>query len=75
MAMAMLMSIAATILSMMPMLMPAVCTLPQIHPGYGFLSENAEFVDRLNAEGIIFVGPPAAAIRALGDKVSVPGVI
>lgn len=51
------------------MLMPACCTFPQIHPGYGFLSENAEFVDRLNAEGIIFVGPPAAAIRALGDKV------
>lgn len=40
-----------------------------VHPGYGFLSENAEFVDRLTAEGIIFVGPPASAIRALGDKV------
>eukprot|EP00775_Hariotina_reticulata_P007145 gene7145-7360_t len=40
-----------------------------VHPGYGFLSENAEFVDRLNEEGIIFVGPPASAIRALGDKV------
>jgi acetyl/propionyl-CoA carboxylase alpha subunit len=40
-----------------------------VHPGYGFLSENAGFVDRLNAEGIIFVGPPASAIRALGDKV------
>lgn len=41
----------------------------QVHPGYGFLSENAEFVDRLNSEGLIFVGPPAGAIRALGDKV------
>lgn len=41
----------------------------QVHPGYGFLSENAEFVDRCTAEGIIFVGPPASAIRALGDKV------
>jgi acetyl/propionyl-CoA carboxylase alpha subunit len=40
-----------------------------VHPGYGFLSENAEFVDRLSSEGIIFVGPPAAAIRSLGDKV------
>ncbi|WIA30550.1 hypothetical protein OEZ86_000633 [Tetradesmus obliquus] len=40
-----------------------------VHPGYGFLSENAGFVDRLNEEGIIFVGPPASAIRALGDKV------
>jgi acetyl/propionyl-CoA carboxylase alpha subunit len=46
----------------------SVCA--QVHPGYGFLSENAEFVDRLTAEGIIFVGPPASAIRALGDKVS-----
>lgn len=40
-----------------------------VHPGYGFLSENAEFVDRLSSEGIIFVGPPASAIRSLGDKV------
>lgn len=50
---------------------PDVCWLfcVQVHPGYGFLSENAEFVDRLTSEGIIFVGPPASAIRALGDKV------
>ena len=40
-----------------------------MHPGYGFLSENAGFVERLTEEGIIFVGPPASAIRALGDKV------
>lgn len=45
------------------------CLAVQVHPGYGFLSENAEFVDRLTAEGVIFVGPPASAIRALGDKV------
>jgi pyruvate carboxylase len=41
-----------------------------IHPGYGFLSENAEFARRCEAEGITFVGPPAEAIDALGDKVS-----
>jgi propionyl-CoA carboxylase alpha chain len=40
-----------------------------VHPGFGFLSENAGFVDALNEAGIIFVGPPAAAIRAMGDKI------
>src|SRR5277367_2409432 len=39
-----------------------------VHPGYGFLSENADFVDACNAAGIAFVGPPAAAIRAMGLK-------
>ncbi len=39
-----------------------------IHPGYGFLSENAEFAERVAAVGIVFIGPPAAAIRAMGDK-------
>lgn len=51
------------------MLLLLLALLPQVHPGYGFLSENADFVDRLSSEGIIFVGPPASAIRALGDKV------
>lgn len=41
-----------------------------VHPGYGFLSERAEFVDALDAEKITFVGPPASAIRVLGDKVA-----
>jgi propionyl-CoA carboxylase alpha chain len=41
-----------------------------LHPGYGFLSENAAFRDRLEAEGIIFVGPGAEAIRAMGDKIA-----
>ncbi|MGM8930098.1 acetyl/propionyl/methylcrotonyl-CoA carboxylase subunit alpha [Salinicola halophyticus] len=41
-----------------------------IHPGYGFLSENAEFVAACEAAGIIFVGPPASAIAAMGDKAS-----
>ena len=41
-----------------------------VHPGYGFLSENAEFAEALEAEGIRFVGPPAAAIRRMGDKLA-----
>lgn len=39
-----------------------------IHPGYGFLSENADFAERCIAAGIVFIGPPAAAIRAMGEK-------
>jgi len=39
-----------------------------IHPGYGFLSENGPFVDALEKAGITFVGPPASAIAAMGDK-------
>jgi acetyl/propionyl-CoA carboxylase alpha subunit len=39
-----------------------------VHPGYGFLSENADFVDRVTAAGLTFVGPSASAMRTLGDK-------
>ncbi|HKL48091.1 MAG TPA: biotin carboxylase N-terminal domain-containing protein, partial [Desulfuromonadales bacterium] len=39
-----------------------------IHPGYGFLSENASFAETCNVEGIVFIGPPAKAIRAMGSK-------
>ena len=41
-----------------------------VHPGYGFLSERAEFCERLAAENIIFIGPPVNAIEAMGDKIT-----
>jgi acetyl-CoA carboxylase biotin carboxylase subunit len=40
-----------------------------IHPGYGFLSENAAFADTCDACGFTFIGPPASAIRTMGDKI------
>ena len=40
-----------------------------VHPGYGFLSERASFVEALDKEGIVFIGPPAKAIAAMGDKI------
>ncbi|NVD44737.1 acetyl-CoA carboxylase biotin carboxylase subunit [Qipengyuania atrilutea] len=40
-----------------------------VHPGYGFLSERASFVEALDAAGIAFIGPPASAIAAMGDKI------
>ncbi|WP_157266782.1 acetyl/propionyl/methylcrotonyl-CoA carboxylase subunit alpha [Azohydromonas aeria] len=39
-----------------------------IHPGYGFLSENEEFAEACAAAGVVFIGPPASAIRAMGSK-------
>ncbi|CVI24813.1 putative acyl-CoA carboxylase biotin-carrying subunit; alpha chain [Agrobacterium fabacearum CFBP 5771] len=41
-----------------------------VHPGYGFLSENAVFAQALETEGVAFIGPPVGAIQAMGDKIT-----
>ncbi|XP_033638186.1 methylcrotonoyl-CoA carboxylase subunit alpha, mitochondrial-like [Asterias rubens] len=46
-----------------------------IHPGYGFLSENTEFADLCDQEGVIFVGPPSSAIRDMGIKSTSKGIM
>ena len=46
------------------------CGADAIHPGYGLLSENPDFVDACDAAGIVFIGPKASTMRALGDKAS-----
>ncbi len=56
--------------------MPAIISAAEvtdatgIHPGYGFLSENADFAERVESSGFTFIGPRAEAIRLMGDKVS-----
>lgn len=56
--------------------MPAIISAAEVtdavavHPCYGFLSENADFAERVETSGFIFIGPPSSAIRLMGDKVS-----
>jgi acetyl-CoA carboxylase biotin carboxylase subunit len=56
--------------------MPAIISAAEvtdavaIHPGYGFLSENADFAERVRDSGFIFIGPPPDVIRTMGDKVA-----
>lgn len=46
-----------------------------VHPGYGFLSENAQFAVALSSAGVVFIGPPVAAIRTMGDKISAKSAV
>jgi acetyl-CoA/propionyl-CoA carboxylase biotin carboxyl carrier protein len=46
-----------------------------VHPGYGFLSENADFAAALASAGVVFIGPPVGAIQTMGDKIAAKGTV
>jgi acetyl-CoA/propionyl-CoA carboxylase, biotin carboxylase, biotin carboxyl carrier protein len=46
-----------------------------VHPGYGFLSENADFAAALGSAGVTFIGPPVGAIQTMGDKIAAKGTV
>jgi acetyl-CoA/propionyl-CoA carboxylase, biotin carboxylase, biotin carboxyl carrier protein len=46
-----------------------------VHPGYGFLSENADFAAALGSAGVTFIGPPVSAIQTMGDKIAAKGTV
>jgi acetyl-CoA/propionyl-CoA carboxylase, biotin carboxylase, biotin carboxyl carrier protein len=46
-----------------------------VHPGYGFLSENADFAAALASAGVTFIGPPVGAIQTMGDKIAAKGTV
>src|SRR3954453_1554102 len=46
-----------------------------VHPGYGFLSENAEFAEALQRAGVAFIGPPVTAIQTMGDKIAAKAAV
>ncbi len=47
---------------------PSASRADLLHPGYGFLAENADFAERVEAAGVTWVGPPPAAMRIMGSK-------